>query len=44
MDKPLYKKEYLEEYIELVIRKGLNIQPGQQLVIACSVDCAFFAR
>jgi len=44
MSKPLYDKEQLEEYIELVIRKGLNIQPGQQLVVACSVDCAFFAR
>jgi len=44
MSKPLYNEELLEEYIELVIRKGLNLQPGQQLVIACSVDCAFFAR
>ena len=44
MDKPLYNQEQLEEYIELVIRKGLNLQQGQQLVIACSVDCAFFAR
>jgi len=44
MSKPLYNEAHLEEYIELVIRQGLNIQPGQQLVIACSVDCAFFAR
>jgi len=44
MSKPLYNVAHLEEYIELVIRQGINIQPGQQLVIACSVDCAFFAR
>ena len=44
MDKLLYNEAHLEEYIELVIRKGINIQQGQQLVIACPVDCAFFAR
>jgi len=44
MSKSLYNEAHLEEYIELVIKKGINIQPGQQLVIACCVDCAFFAR
>jgi len=44
MSKFLYDEAHLEEYVELVIRQGVNIQPGQQLVIACSVDCAFFAR
>lgn len=44
MSKLLYNEANLEEYVELVIRQGVNIQPGQQLVIACSVDCAFFAR
>ena len=44
MNKPLYNEAHLEEYIELVIRQGLNIQPGQQLLISCNVDCAFFAR
>jgi len=44
MSKQLYNEANLEEYIELVIRKGLNLQNGQQLVIACSVDCSFFAR
>ena len=44
MNKLLYNEAHLEEYIELVIRQGINIQPGQQLVIACTVDCAFFAR
>jgi len=44
MSKLLYNEAHLEEYVELVIRRGVNIQPGQQLVIACNVDCAFFAR
>ena len=44
MSKLLYNEAHLEEYIDLVVRQGVNIQPGQQLVIACPVDCAFFAR
>jgi len=44
MSKVLYNEAHLEEYIELVVRQGINIQQGQQLVIACPVDCAFFAR
>ena len=44
MSKQLYNDANLKEYIELVIREGLNLQNGQQLVIACSVDCSFFAR
>ena len=40
----LYNEAHLEEYIELIIRQGINIQPGQQLLISCPVDCAFFAR
>jgi len=44
MGNSLYNEAHLEEYIELVVRQGVNIQPGQQLVIACPVDCAFFAR
>ncbi|MDR2569781.1 MAG: aminopeptidase [Oscillospiraceae bacterium] len=44
MTKLLYNEAHLEEYIELVVRQGINIQPGQQLVIACNVDCAFFAQ
>jgi len=42
--KQLYNEKHLEEYVELVVRLGINIQPGQQLVISCPVDCAFFAR
>jgi len=44
MGKILYNEEHLMEYIELIIREGVNVQPGQQLVIACPADCAFFAR
>jgi len=44
MKNSLYNEAYLEEYVDLVIRQGVNIQAGQQLVITCSVDCAFFAR
>jgi len=44
MGRVLYDEAHLEEYVELVLRQGVNIQPGQQLVITCSVDCAFFAR
>jgi len=44
MDKLLCNEAHLDEYVELIILKGVNIQPGQQLVIACPVDCAYFAR
>jgi len=44
VNKPLYNEAHLDEYIELIIRQGLNIQKGQQLVIGCNVDLAFFAR
>jgi len=44
MSEKLYNEAYLEEYIELIIRQGVNIQPGQQLVISCPVGCAYFAR
>jgi len=44
MSNTLYNEAHLEEYIELIIRQGINIQPGQQLLISCPVDCAFFAR
>ena len=44
MSNTSYNEAHLEEYVELVIRQGLNIQPGQQLLISCPVDCAFFAR
>ena len=44
MSKTLYNPVHLEEYVELIIKMGVNLQPGQQLVITCPVDCAYFAR
>ena len=32
------------EYAHLLITVGLNVQRGQDLVIACPVECAWFAR
>ena len=36
--------KYLEKYAKLVVNKGVNIQPGQKLMIRSGVDQAFFAR
>ena len=33
-----------EEYAKLLVEVGVNIQKGQNLVISCPVDCAWFAR
>ena len=32
------------EYARLLVEVGLNVQKGQTLVIACPVECAWFAR
>ncbi len=32
------------DYVRLLIREGVNLQPGQTLVISCAVDEAWFAR
>ena len=37
-------EQKLREYADLLIEIGVNIQPGQNLVIAAPVDCAHFAR
>jgi len=34
----------LKEYAKLLVEIGLNVQPGQTLVISCPVECAYFAR
>ena len=34
----------LEEYARLLVEVGVNVQPGQELLINCPVDCAWFAR
>ena len=36
--------ELKKDYAELLIRMGLNIQPGQRLLITCPVEGADFAR
>ena len=33
-----------EEYAKLLVEVGANVQKGQNLVISCPVDCAWFAR
>ena len=37
-------EQKLREYAALLAKVGLNIQPGQTLVIASPVECAYFAR
>ena len=37
-------EEKLQEYARLLVEIGVNIQPGQNLIIACPVECAHFAR
>ena len=44
MSNKLYNEAFLDEYIELIVRQGVNVQPGQELVISCNVDCAYIAR
>lgn len=36
--------QIFEEYAKLLVEVGINIQKGQNLVINCPVDCAWFAR
>ena len=33
-----------EEYAKLLVEVGVNVQKGQNLIISCPVDCAWFAR
>ena len=37
-------EEKLREYAALLVQVGLNVQPGQTLVISSPVECAGFAR
>ncbi len=34
----------ISEYAQLLVRVGINLQPGQRLVISTPVECAAFAR
>ena len=42
-ERTVLMEEKLREYAKLLIELGVNVQPGQTLVIACPVDCAQFA-
>lgn len=33
-----------QEYAKLLVEIGVNVQPGQDLVLACPVECAWFGR
>lgn len=37
-------KPKLERYADLIVRKGVNVKPGQEVVVQASVDVAAFAR
>ena len=37
-------EQKFQEYARLLVEVGVNIQKGQNLMIACPVDCAWFAR
>jgi len=36
--------EKLQKYVELLVRKGVNMQAGQKLLVRCPVDLAYFGR
>ena len=38
------KEELLREYARLAVRKGVNLQKGQKLVIGTTVECAELVR
>jgi len=38
------KKELIEKYAYLLVRVGLDVQPGQKMVIECPVEAYDFAR
>ena len=38
------EKEMIRKYAKLIVKTGINIQPGQTLVVSSPVDCAEFAR
>ena len=43
-ERTVLMEEKLRDYAKLRIELGVNVQPGQTLVIASPVDCAHFAR
>ena len=43
-DKEDTMENRLQEYARLVVEVGVNVQRGQNLIIAAPVECAGFAR
>ncbi len=37
-------KTLLNKYAEFIVKVGVNVQPGQTLIIRCPIDGAFFGR
>lgn len=37
-------KPQIEAYAELIVRKGVNVKPGQEVVVQCPVESAEFCR
>lgn len=37
-------KSLFEEYADITVSMGVNVQPGQLVVVNCPVDCAAFGR
>ncbi len=35
---------HIEKYAELIVRQGVNVQPGQEVVVSAPVETAAFAR
>ncbi len=34
----------LDQYAELIVKRGVNVQPGQTIILYAAVDEAYFAR
>ena len=37
-------QEKITQYAELAVQVGVNVQKGQEVLVQCPVECAFFAR
>lgn len=37
-------EEKIAQYAKLAVQVGVNVQKGQEVLVQCPVECAFFAR
>ena len=37
-------EEKITQYAKLAVQVGVNVQKGQEVLVQCPVECAFFAR